>query len=271
MKNFLKIVSGFIPLALLSLVFLPNVASAACGTSDLEGIICTVADLLKSIIPIVLSLAVLYFIWGVIRYVIAGGEEAKKNAKDMIIYGIIGLAVITSMWGLVNVITNTFGLTGDVLKAPSLQPLTGASASCDAPSIGSKLQDYFGYITCVINNSVIPLIFTLATLMFLWGTVNFFILNADEEAKRAQGKQFMIWGIIALAVMLSVWGLVGILKDTFGIKGSILPQVTPPQSSNGGGSPIVYTCSANNPEGSCPPGTSCKKSDNSWENVWTCR
>jgi hypothetical protein len=65
--------------------------------------------------------------------------------------------------------------------------------------------------------------------MFVWGVVKFFFINADEEAKRAQGKQYMIWGIIALAVMLSIWGLVSILGATFGIKtNSVLPQVTPP-------------------------------------------
>jgi hypothetical protein len=67
--------------------------------------------------------------------------------------------------------------------------------------------------------------------MFIWGVIKFFIINADEEAKREQGKQFMIWGIIALAVMLSVWGLVGILSNTFGLSGSVLPQVTPPGAS----------------------------------------
>ena len=41
----------------------------------------------------------------------------------------------------------------------------------------------------------------------------------------------MIWGIVALAVMLSVWGLVGILGSTFGLgTGSVLPQVVPPGS-----------------------------------------
>jgi hypothetical protein len=68
--------------------------------------------------------------------------------------------------------------------------------------------------------------------MFVWGVVKFFIINSDEEAKREQGKQYMIWGIIALAVMLSVWGLVGILETTFGIKTSIFPQVCPPNSTN---------------------------------------
>ncbi|MEX2052537.1 MAG: hypothetical protein WD991_02500, partial [Candidatus Paceibacterota bacterium] len=90
-----------------------------------------------------------------------------------------------------------------------------------------KLQNVLGYFTCLINSSVIPFIFAVAILMFIWGAVKFFIINSEEEEKRAQGKQFMLWGIIALAVMLSVWGLVEILGGTFGLNTSALPQVSP--------------------------------------------
>ena len=47
---------------------------------------------------------------------------------------------------------------------------------------------------------------------------------ATEEAKKAKGKQFMIWGIVALTVMMGVWGLVGILGATFGTNTTVLPQ-----------------------------------------------
>ena len=64
-----------------------------------------------------------------------------------------------------------------------------------------------------------------------WGLLRFFFLNADDVEKKSKGNQFMIWGIVALAVMLSVWGLVGILGSTFGLgTGSVLPQVVPPGS-----------------------------------------
>ena len=158
-------------------------------------------------------------------------EEAKSKGKDKIIYGIIGFAVIVGVWGLVDLITNTFGLTGTA--APALAPLTGNAATCSL--LGNpKIQDLLCYVTGIINNSIIPLLFALALVMFVWGVIKFFIINSDEEAKRAEGKQFMIWGIVALAVMLSVWGLVGILQTTFNIKtgASLLPQVTPPGASN---------------------------------------
>ena len=88
-----------------------------------------------------------------------------------------------------------------------------------------KLGDLFSYVSCIINKSVVPLIFALAVAMFVWGVVQY-VINSDEEAKKAKGKQFMIWGIIALTVMVSVWGLVSILGGTFGIDYAI-PHVKP--------------------------------------------
>jgi len=193
---------------------------------NLGDIILKIKDILNSIIPIIVSLGVVYFVWGIVQYVIADGEEAKKKGKDRIIYGIIGLAVIVGLWGLVNILVNTFGLNSSI--APALSSITGTNATCTLAG-NPKIQDVLCYITGIINNSIIPLIFALATVMFIWGVVQFFILNADEEKKRAQGKQFMVWGIVALAVMLSVWGLVGILGSTFGVNSSVLPQVTPPR------------------------------------------
>lgn len=206
--------------------------SASVGTqtpclalSGIGKLICQIKEILNSIIPVLVALGVVYFVWGVVQYVIADGEEAKKTGKDRMIYGVIGFAVIVGLWGLVNIVVQTFGLSG---TAPTLTPVTGTGASCSLAG-NPKFQDVLCYITGIINDSVIPLIFAVATVMFVWGVVQFFIINADEEKKRAQGKQFMIWGIIALAVMLSVWGLVGILSTTFGITGgSVLPHVTPP-------------------------------------------
>ncbi|MCE9585038.1 hypothetical protein K8Q94_00195 [Candidatus Nomurabacteria bacterium] len=89
--------------------------------------------------------------------------------------------------------------------------------------VNPKIGDLFNYGTCIITKSVVPLIFALAFVVFIWGVVQF-IMNSDQEAKKEQGKQFMVWGIIALTVMFSVWGLVSILNNTFGIK-TVIPQL----------------------------------------------
>lgn len=74
---------------------------------------CSVVDsflgLIRSSIPILISVSVIVFVWGVFRYVIAEGEDRQKS-KDIILYGIIGLFVMVSVWGLVALVYNTFGL-----------------------------------------------------------------------------------------------------------------------------------------------------------------
>ncbi len=89
--------------------------------------------------------------------------------------------------------------------------------------LGPKFQDLLSYITCIISNYVVVLIVAIAMVMFIWGVVQY-VINNGEEAKKERGKQFMIWGIIGLAVMIAVWGLVRILGTTFGIDYAI-PQL----------------------------------------------
>ncbi|MEI6280396.1 MAG: pilin [bacterium] len=222
-KNLQKFVYIFCLIALFPVV------TFAQTTGGLIGAIGKIQQILSAALPLLISIGVVYFVWGMVQYFIGDGEEAKKTGRDRILYGIIGLAVIVSIWGIVNLVVATFGV-GDV-NAPKLDTVV-AKTACSILTNEAKLQDYLGYITCIINSTIIPLIFSLAVVMFVWGAVKFFIINSDEESKRGQGKQFMIWGIIALAVMISIWGLVSVLGATFGIKDtSILPQVCP------GGSP----------------------------------
>ena len=159
------------------------------------------------------------------QYVIAGGEEAKKKGRDRVVYGIIGLAIIVGLWGAVNLVVTTFDIGGYDFATPSLVPLTGDASTCSLQG-NPKFQDVLCYATRIINDSIIPLMFALAVLYFVWGVVQFVIMGAGEEAKRTQGKQHMIWGIVALAVMLGIWSLVGILGGTFGIE-NVLPRVKP--------------------------------------------
>ncbi|MES2023206.1 MAG: hypothetical protein V4439_00805 [Patescibacteria group bacterium] len=98
-----------------------------------------------------------------------------------------------------------------------------AQASSPVCSIGTNFKDLVNYISCLIEGSVIPFIFGLAVVAFVWGVVKF-LMSAEDETQKSQGKQFMLWGIIALAVMVSIWGLVKLLTNTFGVK-YVIPQV----------------------------------------------
>lgn len=100
------------PVAALAQVTGGTPASCSGGSvSTLNGVLCKISELLGAVLPVLIALGVIYFVWGVITYVISSDEEAKSAGRDKIIYGIIGLAVIIGLWGLVKILTNTFGLS----------------------------------------------------------------------------------------------------------------------------------------------------------------
>lgn len=99
---------NYIPHAItfVSLAALPLLAGAV---SDFNGLIDLIASLIKRIIPLLIAVAVILFIVGVIKYVMSGDdEEARGKSRNLMIYGIIGIFVIVSIWGFVAILRGTF-------------------------------------------------------------------------------------------------------------------------------------------------------------------
>ena len=105
-----------ISLATTGYLALPLLAFAQSGggglnTSGLQSTISNLKAYINILIPFIIGLAVLVFIFGLFRYVTAGGDEEKlKAARKTIIWGIVIIAVMISTWGLVNFLVGAFGL-----------------------------------------------------------------------------------------------------------------------------------------------------------------
>ena len=77
----------------------------------LQGLIRGAKSLLDQLVVFLIALAVVWFIWNVIRYTMSSDEEKKGAAKSQMIMGIIAIAVIVSIWGLVAILQSVFGVT----------------------------------------------------------------------------------------------------------------------------------------------------------------
>ena len=73
----------------------------------------------------------------------------------------------------------------------------------------ASLKELTASIVELVNTSVVPLIYALAFLLFIFGMVRFFFFGGEEN--REKGKTFMLWGVIGFVVMFSVWGIVRLL------------------------------------------------------------
>ncbi|MEK7116866.1 MAG: hypothetical protein AAB837_01735 [Patescibacteria group bacterium] len=97
---------------------LPLVSFAALG--NVEGLVVDIGTIVNKVIPILFAIALLGFFYGLVKYIF-GGEESKIDAKKTMIYGVVALFVMASVWGLVRFIGTAVGVTEQ--GAPSVSPL----------------------------------------------------------------------------------------------------------------------------------------------------
>ena len=117
MKNLFKLLTGLGIFALPTLALAATAATlggvgdlSTAGSLGIQDILSTVSSVFAILIPVLVTFAVVYIIVGVIRYATASDEETQSTARSAILHGIIALFVIVSIWGLVGILNNTFGI-----------------------------------------------------------------------------------------------------------------------------------------------------------------
>lgn len=103
-----------------------------------------------------------------------------------------------------------------------------------AQSLFGGFTSYIQAILSFINSLLIPAIFTLAFLVFVWGVFKAFILGGHEEEKRKEGRNLIIYSIVGFVIMLSVWGIVNLVASSLGFQGDRLDPAAIPTFGPGG-------------------------------------
>ncbi len=88
------------------------------------------------------------------------------------------------------------------------------------------IAPYSKGIENLINNILIPVLMAIAFITFLWGVYKYFIFGAANESEKAEGRKFAMWGIIGFVIIVSLWGIVALVRGTFGLTTGNSP--TPP-------------------------------------------
>lgn len=91
--------------------------------------------------------------------------------------------------------------------------MCGASNICQVAST----------IIYVINFVLVPVLFAVAFIVFLYGVFKKYIWSRGDETAVEEGHKLIFWGIIGFAVMISLWGLVNVVANTFGLYGVSAP------------------------------------------------
>ena len=121
------------------LLALPLAASAQ-SLQPLANLIGAVGKLVGALVPILITLALVVFFWGLVRYLWGkGGKADTAGAKTLMIWGIISLFVMVSVWGIVRLAQDALGINpNQTATSPQvLIPNTGSSNSSSGPYYGA--------------------------------------------------------------------------------------------------------------------------------------
>ena len=100
-------------------LLMPGFAFAAVvtGTGAVAGplgtLLSSISNLINFLLPFLISLAVLFFFWGVVKYVASAGDEtARAEGKSFMIYGLLAVVVMVSFWGIIGFIQASINSAG---------------------------------------------------------------------------------------------------------------------------------------------------------------
>ena len=79
------------------------------------------------LIPFIIGIGFLVFVWGMFQYFIAGGanDEAKEKGKSLMIWATVGFVMIIIFWGVIRLLATSIGLEGENISpiVPKVQPI----------------------------------------------------------------------------------------------------------------------------------------------------
>lgn len=111
---------------------------------------------------------------------------------------------------------NVEGRYGDFIPSSFIPGLQNINNALGGSGGGKDFQGIVSLIITSILNPVVALLVGAAVVYFMWGLLTY-VRRGAEEGDRTKGIQMMTYGIFALFVMVSVWGLVYILINTFSL------------------------------------------------------
>ena len=86
--------------------------------------------------------------------------------------------------------------------------------------VGGVIMEIIGVVRLLL-----PVLVGVAFIFFFWGVAKF-VLNSGNAQEVATGKNYIIWGVVAIFVLLSFMGIVYFLAGEFGFEpsyGGVLP------------------------------------------------
>jgi fumarate reductase subunit D len=110
-----------------------------------------------------------------------------------------------------NKVTGTIAAT----LVTTLVPLVALAQTSAVGGSINRVDDIFRVVEAFVNRTT-PFIIGLAVFIIIWGVFRM-ISGAGDDTQRAEAQKLVFWGVVGIFIMISIWGLVRILINTFNL------------------------------------------------------
>ena len=90
-------------------------------------------------------------------------------------------------------------------------------------TFAQTMQKLFANIPQFINNALIPFLFGMAFLVFVYNVIRYFVIGATNEKDRENAKNLAIYSVAAFVFLIIFWGIINMLNSSLGLQGKAQP------------------------------------------------
>lgn len=96
------------------------------------------------------------------------------------------------------------------------------------------IQRFIYNILDFVNDTLVPFMFAIAFVYFIWNLANLFIFSRDSEKAREEGSRNALYGILAFVVIISLWGIVNLFVVGLGFnqENALVPDYVCAETGN---------------------------------------
>ncbi len=201
----------------ISLFVLPLISHAQTQSATVNGWVKMVQFVIGSLFPLLVSAAGVIFMYQVIRFVLEQSVEKRAQLRQSITTNLIILFIMLGMWGIIALVSQTFGLVAgtDIGFAAKYEGSAGGGAN--------TLRGMVYTITNFMSKTTLPAMVAIAALSFMYNLI-IYLYKSDSEAERIKARNYILWSLGALIIMVSVISILNVVTQTTFGSSAFIPQ-----------------------------------------------
>ena len=198
-------------------MILPMITSAQTQSATVNGWVKMVQFVIGSLFPLLVSAAGVIFMYQVIRFVLEQSVEKRAQLRQSITTNLIILFIMLGMWGIIALVSQTFGLVAgtDIGFAAKYEGSAGGGAN--------TLRGMVYTITNFMSKTTLPAMVAIAALSFMYNLI-IYLYKSDSENERTKARDYILWSLGALIIMVSVISILNVVTQTTFGSSAFIPQ-----------------------------------------------